>query len=113
MPQTEQVPFRKNRTSQPKEDKFWSRLNSQSIGIPTLVLFLVGVVFAARETFVPLFIKDLNVALNSSWFYTASSIASLCSRKAIGPLSVWCGTGLLISISLLLYGDANFVDCRR
>jgi len=98
VPQAEPV-----RASPPEEDLFWSRLNSQRIGIPTLLFFLVGVVFAARGTFVPLFIKDINVDLNPGWFYTASSIASFCTRLAVGPLSIRFGRGLLMSISLLLY----------
>jgi len=86
----------------PKSDKFWSLLNSHPIRVPTLVLFLVALVFAARTTFIPLFIKDMNVDLNPGWFYTASAIASFCTRVAVGPLSVRFGRGLFISIAILL-----------
>ncbi|MGK7902806.1 MAG: MFS transporter [Hormoscilla sp.] len=98
VPQTE-----RKRTSSPRTDKFWSLLLSQSISIPTLVLLLAALAFAARTTFVPLFIKDTGVDLNPGWFYTASAIAGFCTRLGVGPGSARFGRGLFISISLLLY----------
>lgn len=88
---------------EPTEDQFWSLLFTPRLKIPTLVMVLIGVVFGALTTFIPLFIKSSGVNLNPGWFYTAAALSSFSMRLPIGKASDRYGRGLFITLSLVLY----------
>jgi MFS family permease len=87
----------------PANSPFWQLLLGPSLGIPALVLLLIGLAFGALSTFVPLYIRETKVDLNAGWFYTAAAIASFSLRLFIGRASDRYGRGLFITGSLACY----------
>lgn len=83
--------------------EFWLMLASPRIRIPALVLLMVGLAFGNLSTFLPLFVRESGISLNSGLFYTAAAIASFGIRLITGPASDQYGRGPFISISLVFY----------
>lgn len=71
--------------------------------IPTIVLFLVGCIFGTLVTFLPLYIRSLNIDFNVGIFYSVTALGSFIVRLFSGQASDKYGRGLFVSISLLLY----------
>ncbi|WP_239651346.1 MFS transporter [Neosynechococcus sphagnicola] len=90
-------------TQSPEADQFWSLLLSPRLRIPTLVMLLIGLAFGVLSTFVPLYIKESQVALNPGLFYAAAAIASFGVRVLTGQASDHYGRGLFITMSLGFY----------
>ncbi|NER78044.1 MAG: MFS transporter, partial [Leptolyngbya sp. SIO1D8] len=88
--------------SQPKP-LFWRLLLTPRVRTPAIILLLVGLAFGTLSTFVPLFVRETDVALNVGLIYTASAIASFAIRLLVGRASDRYGRGRFITISLLLY----------
>ncbi|AFY93752.1 MFS transporter [Chamaesiphon minutus] len=86
-----------------KRISIWQILTNPALGIPALVLLLVGFPFGAIHTFVPLYIKTLNVGFNPGLFYTIAAIASFSARSVIGSRSDRYGRGIFIAGSLCCY----------
>ncbi len=84
-------------------EPFWSLLGSPRVRVPALILLLVGLIFGGITTFVPLFIEQASVDLNSGWFYTAIAVASFAVRFPAGRASDHYGRALFITISLVFY----------
>ena len=82
---------------------FWKLLFSPRVRVPALVLLMVGLAFGTLSTFVPLFMRSVDVDLNAGLFYTAAAIASFSVRLVAGRASDRYGRGLFITISLVLY----------
>jgi MFS family permease len=81
----------------------WKILTNPALGIPALVLLLIGFPFGAIHTFVPLYIQTLNVDFNPGLFYTIAAIASFSARSVIGTRSDRYGRGIFIAGSLCCY----------
>lgn len=81
----------------------WQLLTSPSLLVPSLVLLLVGFVFGNLATFLPLFIRDIQLNLNTGLFYSTAAIASFISRVWTGRASDLYGRGVFITGSLLSY----------
>jgi MFS family permease len=81
----------------------WKILTTQALGIPALVLLLVGFPFGAIHTFVPLYIQSSNFGFNPGLFYTIAAIASFSARSVIGSRSDQYGRGVFIAGSLCCY----------
>jgi MFS family permease len=81
----------------------WQILTSPALGIPALVLLLIGFPFGAIHTFVPLYIQTLQVGFNPGLFYTIAAIASFSARSVIGSRSDRHGRGVFIAGSLCCY----------
>lgn len=92
----------KNSQDEPAS-QFWSLLLDPRVRIPALILLLIGLTFGTLSTFVPLYIKEAGVSLNTGLFYTAAAIASFLIRLVVGPASDRHGRGPFISLSLLFY----------
>ncbi len=92
-----------NSHSEPLVKQIGRIFGSLPLGIPSLVLLLIGFAFGALTTFVPLFIRETRVDLNAGWFYTAAAIASFSMRLFIGRASDRYGRGLFIIGSLGSY----------
>lgn len=90
-------------TTKPAGQKYWRLLFSPRVRIPSLVLFMIGLVFGTISTFVPLFMKETGVALNPGLFYSAAAVASFTIRLPTGPASDRYGRGLFITGSLVCY----------
>ncbi|PSP18060.1 MAG: MFS transporter [Cyanobacteria bacterium QS_8_64_29] len=86
--------------------RFWQLLASPRLRVPTAVLFLMGLVFGAIASFLPLFIRDLGVALNPGLYYTIVALASFIVRTFAGRASDRYGRGAFITGSLLCYATA-------
>lgn len=93
---------------------FWQLVKNSAIFIPTLVLFLIGLLFGTLITFLPLFIREfqlnltlplgITVGFNAGLFYMAAALATFAVRVFIGKASDRYGRGLFISFSLICYG---------
>jgi MFS family permease len=81
----------------------WQLLFSPRVRVPALVMLFIGLVFGSLASFLPLYIKDTDVALNPGWFYTAAAIASFSLRFFVGKASDRLGRGLFITLSLCSY----------
>ncbi len=81
----------------------WKILTNPALGIPALVLMLVGFPFGAIHTFLPLYIQTLRIDFNPGLFYTISAIASFSARLPIGSRSDRYGRGIFIAGSLCCY----------
>lgn len=90
-------------TQQPQTTQFWSLLIDPRVRIPAVILLLIGLTFGTLSTFVPLYIKEAGVTLNTGLFYTAAAIASFLIRLVAGPASDRHGRGPFISLSLVFY----------
>jgi len=82
---------------------YWILLGSPSIGIPALILFSAGLVFGTVATFLPLFVKEIELATNAGLFYTAAAIAGFSTRVVVGQAADRYGRGRLITLSLMFY----------
>lgn len=82
---------------------FWELCVSPSLVVPAIVLLLIGCVFGTLVSFLPLYIRDLNIDFNLGLFYTAAAIASFVVRFFSGQASDRYGRGLFISVSILCY----------
>jgi MFS family permease len=78
-------------------------ITSQSLLIPTLVLLLIGLLFGNLATFLPLFVRDINLGSYAGLFYSTAAIASFLPRLILGPVSDSIGRGLFITGSLVFY----------
>lgn len=90
-------------TTEPRRESFWNILLSPRIRTPAMVLFVVGLVFGTLTTFLPLYVRELQIALNPGLYYTTSAIASFAMRIFIGKASDQFGRGVFITMSLTLY----------
>ena len=82
---------------------FRELLTNRSFVVPAIILLLIGCLFGALITYLPLYIRSLELDFNVGWFYTAAAIASFAVRIFAGQASDRYGRGLFISISLLCY----------
>lgn len=90
-------------TQNQEDSQFWRLLGDPRIRIPAVILLLIGLTFGTLSTFVPLYIKEAGVSLNTGLFYTAAAIASFAIRLVAGPASDRLGRGPFISLSLVFY----------
>lgn len=89
--------------------KLWQVLLSPRVRIPTLIMFLVGLAFGTLSTFVPLFIKSLQIDLNAGLFYSTAAITSFSSRLVMGRISDRIGRGLFVTIGIICYSISMFL----
>lgn len=78
-------------------------LTSRSMAVPTLVLLLIGLLFGNLATFLPLFVREIDLATYAGVFYSVAAIASFVPRVFLGPLADSYGRGLFIASSLICY----------
>ena len=78
-------------------------ITSQSLLIPTLVLLLIGLLFGNLATFLPWFVREINLGTYAGIFYSTAAIASFLPRMILGPISDNVGRGLFITGSLFCY----------
>jgi MFS family permease len=81
----------------------WKILANPALGIPALVLLLIGFPFGAIHTFIPLYIKASQIDFNPGLFYTIAAMASFSARSIIGRKSDRYGRGIFIAGSLCCY----------
>lgn len=82
---------------------FWQLTQDPGLIVPTIILFLIGLVFGSLVAFLPLFIAELQLDFNVGYFYTAVAIASFSVRLFVGKASDRYGRGLFISGALICY----------
>ncbi|MBE9222136.1 MFS transporter [Cyanobacterium stanieri LEGE 03274] len=106
-PQRQQQIREQQKTSEPKNHNhsrgFKELFLDRSFLIPTLVLLLVGSLFSTIVTFLPLYIRELDINFNVGLFYTGTAIASFSMRFFAGQASDVHGRGRFITVSLLCY----------
>jgi MFS family permease len=90
-------------TPPPLQQKFWVMLFSPRLRIPAAVMLMVGLVFGTLATFLPLYIRAVEIDFNPGLFYAIAAITSFISRLYTGRASDRLGRGIFISGSLLCY----------
>lgn len=91
------------------QSSFWGLLLTDRLRIPFVVMLIIGLVFGIISTFIPLFIQESKINLNSGLFYSAAAISSFGLRLVTGPASDRYGRGLFITLSLVCYMVAMIV----
>ncbi|EKV02617.1 arabinose efflux permease family protein [Leptolyngbya sp. PCC 7375] len=86
-----------------RQTAFWSLLLLPAVRVPAMILFLVGLAFGGLATFVPLYARESNFALNIGLIYTASAISSFVIRLLVGKASDRYGRGPFITFGLIFY----------
>jgi MFS family permease len=81
----------------------WKILTNPALGVPALVLLLIGFPFGAIHTFLPLYIQSIQIDFNPGLFYTIAAISSFSARSVIGTRSDRYGRGIFIAGSLCCY----------
>jgi len=71
--------------------------------VPTLILLLIGTLFGALVTFLPLYLRETDIQFNVGLFYTVAAIASFIVRFISGSSSDKYGRGIFITISIFCY----------
>lgn len=98
-----------DKARQPKSNAaFWKLLLKPSVRIPALILFMVGTAFGSMVAFVPLYTREMDIAVNIGLIYTMSAIASFAIRMLAGKASDQLGRGRFISFGLIFYSLAMF-----
>ena len=87
---------------------FWSLLLLPTVRTPALILFMVGIAFGSMVAFVPLHIREMDIAVNIGLIYTVSAIASFSIRMLAGKASDQLGRGRFISMGLTCYTLSMF-----
>lgn len=90
-------------TTSRRKTAFWSLLWMPAVRVPALMLLLVGLAFGGLATFVPLYARESNFALNIGFIYTASAISSFGIRLLVGKASDRYGRGPFITLGLVFY----------
>ena len=91
-----------------RQSKFWRLLVTGPIRIPALILFMVGTAFGTMVAFIPLHVREMNIAVNIGLIYTVSAITSFSIRALAGRASDQLGRGRFISMGLVFYSLAMF-----
>jgi MFS family permease len=86
-----------------RDRQFWELFRSHSLFIPGLVLLLIGLVYGTLATFLPLFVREVNLNFSTGLYYSAAAISSFVIRVFIGRASDVIGRGLFITFSLVFY----------
>ena len=82
---------------------FWQLAQDPALVIPSIILLLIGLVFGALITFLPLYVRDLQLDFNVGFFYSMTAVSSFAVRLVIGQFADRYGRGLAISTSLVCY----------
>ena len=82
---------------------FLQILLSPALNIPTLIMLLIGLVFGALTSFLPLYLRYLSIDFGAGTFYSSAAIASFLARFISGRASDRYGRGIFITLSLLCY----------
>jgi MFS family permease len=85
---------------------FGELIKEPALFIPALIMLLIGLVFGTLATFLPLYIRAENIALNAGLFYTTAAISSFSVRVFTGKASDTLGRGIFITVSLICYAIA-------
>ena len=78
-------------------------LLNPALNIPTLIMLLIGLVFGALASFLPLYLRYLSIDFGAGTFYSTAAIASFLARFVSGRASDRYGRGVFITLSLLCY----------
>ncbi|NCO74071.1 MAG: MFS transporter [Cyanobacteria bacterium] len=90
-------------TDKANRSNFKDIISNPSFLVPTLILLLIGCLFGTLVTFLPLYLRYIQLDFNVGLFYTAAAIASFVVRFISGQASDKHGRGIFISISIICY----------
>ena len=98
------IPNLQNKTLSKKPLRSFGQLAQDSaLIIPAIILLIIGLVFGALVTFLPLYVRDLKLDFNVGFFYSMTAISSFAVRLFIGQFADRYGRGLAISSGLVCY----------
>jgi MFS family permease len=108
-PEVEHSPNPRSVQNTSGQPSFWGLLLTDRLRIPFVVMLMIGLVFGIISTFIPLFIQESKIDLNSGLFYSAAAVSSFSLRLFTGRASDRYGRGLFITASLVCYMVAMIV----
>ena len=82
---------------------FWQLIRNRALNNPAIILLIIGLVFGSLVTFLPLYVRDLQLDFNVGFFYSMTAVASFGVRLFVGQFADRYGGGLVISVSLICY----------
>jgi MFS family permease len=83
---------------------FWKILASNSFRLPALTLLVVGMAFGILSTFVPLYVRENQLNVTASAFYSSAAIMGFATRSIAGKQSDRYGRGRFITLGMAAYG---------
>jgi MFS family permease len=82
---------------------FWKILTNNSFRLPTLTLLVVGLAFGILSTFVPLYVRENQLHVTASAFYSSAAIMGFATRSIAGKQSDRYGRGRFITLGMAAY----------
>ncbi len=92
-----------------RKQLFWRLLFKPEVRTPAIILSMVGIAFGSMVAFVPLYVREMEIAVNIGLIYTVSALASFSIRVVSGKASDQLGRGRFISLGLAFYTLAMLV----
>lgn len=83
---------------------YFQLLWSPEFRIPTLMMLVVGSAFGILSTFVPLYLRESDLTVTASAFYSSAAIVSFSMRSVAGKLSDRFGRGRFMTMGIAAYG---------
>ncbi|MEG3437088.1 MFS transporter [Pannus brasiliensis CCIBt3594] len=91
---------------------FWQLFREPALLVPTVIFFLAGTIFGGIASFLPLFIREANLAFSAGAFYSYAAVSGVLGRIVSGGSSDRYGRGLFITASLFSYALSMFLLIR-
>ncbi|MBR8831350.1 MAG: Staphylopine export protein [Chroococcopsis gigantea SAG 12.99] len=83
---------------------FWALFINPAFLYPTLIFLLIGLLFGALITFLPLFTRENGLNFSPGFFYSYAALSSFLGRVLAGGASDKYGRGIFITGSICFYG---------
>ena len=69
----------------------------------SLIMFAAGSIFGTLSTFMPLYVRELNLDFNPGYYYLFAAVASFTMRLMTGRIAQRFGKGRFITLSIVCY----------
>jgi MFS family permease len=89
--------------------QLWRSWGHPRVRTPALVLLLIGLSFGSLSTFMPLFLRQEQIPINSGWFYLSAAIAGVLVRLPLANWSDRWGRGMFVSIGICGYASSMWL----
>lgn len=91
------------------EYALWRTWWHPRVRTPALVLLLIGLSFGTLSAFMPLFLKEEQIPINSGFFYLSAAVAGIFVRLPLAHWSDRWGRGIFVSIGICGYASSMFL----
>ncbi len=101
--QLQDKPMPKSIHTEPNQD-YLKLLWKPEFRMPTLMMLVVGSAFGILSAFVPLYLRENQLTVTASAFYSSAAIMSFITRAIAGKQSDRHGRGRFMTLGILAYG---------